>query len=202
MNRSHDLMSVTSSLTGPLFGILGVMVVFFIGFKAFSLGARGQAGAASGLVLMALVPAAFIFDPGVIESLSASVMGGGSGKGGNDTVPIVVGVVVIVVLMVIGVVLAIWDEPSNNKVQVEKRPPPPPPKKVAKGPPPLTRWNGSPILASGEERERVVALLRLAEEDDRFDVDELERRAECAYSARTRADLASLVVDLPPEVGE
>jgi hypothetical protein len=53
-------------------------------------------------------------------------------------------------------------------------------------------------LASDREREGVADRLRDGAAEGRLDTEELERRLGAAYSARTRAELAALVVDLPP----
>ena len=54
------------------------------------------------------------------------------------------------------------------------------------------------IRASDTERERAIAALREAAGEGRLDVSELDERIEAAYAARTRAELAALVEDLPP----
>ena len=66
------------------------------------------------------------------------------------------------------------------------------------------RWSGnaprardSHMRASQAERERVVDRLRAHAGEGRLDIDELEQRAEAAYSAKTRGELADLLTDLP-----
>ena len=53
------------------------------------------------------------------------------------------------------------------------------------------------VLASDTERERVAESLRTHAAAGRLDPDELEQRLGLALAARTRADLAPLVADLP-----
>lgn len=53
--------------------------------------------------------------------------------------------------------------------------------------------------ASDEDRERVAERLRRAAGDGRLTLDELDARLTEAFGARTYADLAPLVDDLPPE---
>lgn len=54
-----------------------------------------------------------------------------------------------------------------------------------------------PIRASEQERETVVDELRQHCAAGRLTADELADRARCAYAARTIAELAALVNDLP-----
>lgn len=54
---------------------------------------------------------------------------------------------------------------------------------------------------SDEEREQVAELLRRAAGDGRLTLEELDTRLTEAFDARTYADLAPLVDDLPPEEG-
>lgn len=54
---------------------------------------------------------------------------------------------------------------------------------------------------SDEDRERVAERLRRAAGDGRLTLDELDARLTDAFGARTYADLAPLVDDLPPEDG-
>jgi hypothetical protein len=54
---------------------------------------------------------------------------------------------------------------------------------------------------SDEDRERVAERLRRAAGDGRLTLDELDARLTDAFAARTYADLAPLVDDLPPEEG-
>jgi Domain of unknown function (DUF1707) len=51
--------------------------------------------------------------------------------------------------------------------------------------------------ASDAEREQVAETLRTHAAAGRLDPDELEQRLENAFAARTRADLAPLIADLP-----
>jgi hypothetical protein len=55
------------------------------------------------------------------------------------------------------------------------------------------------VRASDAEREATIARLRDAAGEGRLSLDELAERVEAADGARTRADLASLVRDLPAE---
>jgi hypothetical protein len=56
-----------------------------------------------------------------------------------------------------------------------------------------------PILASDNERESVVDVLRDAYTDGRLTLDEFEERTSAAYAARTWGDLRELTGDLPVE---
>ncbi|MDQ2810649.1 MAG: DUF1707 domain-containing protein [Actinomycetota bacterium] len=56
-----------------------------------------------------------------------------------------------------------------------------------------------PILASDNERESVVDVLRDAYTDGRLTLDEFEERTAAAYAARTWANLRELTGDLPLE---
>jgi hypothetical protein len=56
-----------------------------------------------------------------------------------------------------------------------------------------------PILASDNERESVVDVLRDAYTEGRLTLEEFEQRTEAAYAARTWADLRELTEDLPHE---
>lgn len=53
------------------------------------------------------------------------------------------------------------------------------------------------LRASDADREAVVSLLRTHATEGRLDADELDARIGSALRARTRADLAALVEDLP-----
>ena len=53
------------------------------------------------------------------------------------------------------------------------------------------------LLASDAERDRVAEALRTHAAAGRLDPEELEQRLALALAARTRADLAPLVADLP-----
>ena len=55
----------------------------------------------------------------------------------------------------------------------------------------------APLRASDVERERAVERLRLHAAEGRLDVEELEKRLQAAFAARTRDDLAALEHDLP-----
>jgi hypothetical protein len=55
------------------------------------------------------------------------------------------------------------------------------------------------ILASDQERESVVAVLRDAFTDGRLTLDEFEERTATAYAARTWAQLRELTTDLPAQ---
>jgi Domain of unknown function (DUF1707) len=57
-----------------------------------------------------------------------------------------------------------------------------------------------PTLRIGDaDRERVAERLRTAAGEGRLAADELEERLEAAFAARTEAELAPLVADLPGE---
>jgi hypothetical protein len=57
-----------------------------------------------------------------------------------------------------------------------------------------------PAIRIGDaDRERVAEQLRRAAGEGRLAPEELEERLEAAFAARTEADLAPLVADLPPE---
>src|SRR6187200_258606 len=53
------------------------------------------------------------------------------------------------------------------------------------------------LRASDEDRERTVERLRHAASEGRLTVEELEERLHSAYEARTQAELATLVADVP-----
>jgi hypothetical protein len=53
------------------------------------------------------------------------------------------------------------------------------------------------MRASDAEREAAVARLRRAAAEGRLTVEELDERSEQAYAARTQAELAALLADLP-----
>jgi hypothetical protein len=55
----------------------------------------------------------------------------------------------------------------------------------------------SDLLASDADRERIAEQLRAAAGEGRLTAEELEERLERALSARTEAELAPLVADLP-----
>ena len=55
----------------------------------------------------------------------------------------------------------------------------------------------TPILVSDAERERSIALLRLAVGEGRLTLEEFSERVGHAYAARTDQELASLAQDLP-----
>ena len=57
------------------------------------------------------------------------------------------------------------------------------------------------FLASHEDRDQVVELLRMAAGDGRLSADELDQRLERALSARTYGELAALTKDLPATPG-
>jgi hypothetical protein len=60
--------------------------------------------------------------------------------------------------------------------------------------------DASPALRIADtDRERVAERLRTAAGEGRLASEELEQRLEAAFAARTEADLAPLVADLPPE---
>jgi hypothetical protein len=55
------------------------------------------------------------------------------------------------------------------------------------------------VRVADADRERVAERLRLAAGEGRLAPEELEERLEAAFAARTRADLAPLVADLPAD---
>ena len=55
------------------------------------------------------------------------------------------------------------------------------------------------VRASDAEREKVATALRDHAGDGRLDPEELEKRLDLAYAARTRGDLVPLLADLPSE---
>jgi hypothetical protein len=55
------------------------------------------------------------------------------------------------------------------------------------------------VRASDAERERVAAALRDHAGEGRLDPEELDKRLDLAYAARTRGDLVPLLDDLPSE---
>ena len=57
------------------------------------------------------------------------------------------------------------------------------------------------FLASHEDRDQVVELLRMAAGDGRLSADELDQRLERALTARTYGELAALTRDLPATPG-
>jgi hypothetical protein len=67
----------------------------------------------------------------------------------------------------------------------------------ASGPVRAGRLPADDVRASDAERERVVGDLRAHAADGRLSVEELDERLERAYAARTRAELAALLTDLP-----
>jgi hypothetical protein len=56
---------------------------------------------------------------------------------------------------------------------------------------------GGELRASHEDRDQVVEVLRVAAGDGRLTAEELDERLEAALTARTYADLAVLIRDLP-----
>jgi len=65
----------------------------------------------------------------------------------------------------------------------------------------LTRLEPGDMRASDVERRRVVATLQAACVEGRLNLDEYGQRVEAALTARTRAQLEALLVDLPIETG-
>lgn len=59
------------------------------------------------------------------------------------------------------------------------------------------RIQSGDVRASDRERERVVSRLREHAGEGRLEMEELAERLDRAYAARTRAELATLTVDLP-----
>lgn len=59
----------------------------------------------------------------------------------------------------------------------------------------------TPILVSDAERERSIALLRVAVGEGRLTLEEFSERVGLAYAARTDRELASLARDLPGSTG-
>src|SRR5882757_7492063 len=65
----------------------------------------------------------------------------------------------------------------------------------------LARREPGDIRASDSERMRVVATLQAACVEGRLNLDEYGQRVDDALAARTRAQLDTLLVDLPAEIG-
>jgi hypothetical protein len=65
----------------------------------------------------------------------------------------------------------------------------------------LTRLEPGDMRASDVERRRVIATLQAACVEGRLNLDEYGQRVEAALTARTRAQLEALLVDLPAETG-
>lgn len=65
----------------------------------------------------------------------------------------------------------------------------------------LARLEPGDMRASDVERRRVVATLQAACVEGRLNLDEYGQRVETALAARTRAQLETLLVDLPAETG-
>lgn len=57
--------------------------------------------------------------------------------------------------------------------------------------------NETPVRASDAERDQAAGLLRTGYADGRLTRDELDERLAAGYAAKTRADLRSLIGDLP-----
>ncbi|WP_433219140.1 DUF1707 SHOCT-like domain-containing protein [Microtetraspora malaysiensis] len=64
-------------------------------------------------------------------------------------------------------------------------------------PTPMEPKDPKEMRASHEDRDRVADALRVAAGDGRLTMEELEERLEAAFAARTYADLAPLLGDLP-----
>lgn len=65
----------------------------------------------------------------------------------------------------------------------------------------MARLEPGDIRASDTERRRVIATLQAACVEGRLNLDEYGQRVENALTARTRAQLDALLVDLPAEMG-
>src|SRR5712692_2287882 len=65
----------------------------------------------------------------------------------------------------------------------------------------MARLEPGDIRASDTERRRVIATLQAACVEGRLNLDEYGQRVENALTARTRAQLDALLVDLPAETG-
>lgn len=77
-----DLPGVANNLASLLEKTGGVLLVVFVAYKAFGHIAQDQYGKALGLVVIALIPALFLFDPTGAEALirnTANAIAGGSG---------------------------------------------------------------------------------------------------------------------------
>ena len=77
-----DLTGVANNLATLLEKAGGVLLVVFVAYKALAHIAQDHYGKALGLVMIALVPALFLFAPQTAESLiknTASTIAGGSG---------------------------------------------------------------------------------------------------------------------------
>jgi hypothetical protein len=69
-----NLFSIGGSLVTRLGGLLGTVLILFIGAKALHHVAQDRFGLALGVALIALIPAAFLFDPtGMTSALKSAV---------------------------------------------------------------------------------------------------------------------------------
>jgi hypothetical protein len=79
---ARDLTGVANNLASLLEKIGGVLLVVFVAYKAFGHIAQDHYGKAVGLLVIALIPALFLFAPQTAESLiknTANAIAGGSG---------------------------------------------------------------------------------------------------------------------------
>jgi hypothetical protein len=77
-----DLTGVANNLASLLEKAGGAMLVVFVAFKAFGHIAQDHYGKALGVVMIALIPALFLFAPNTAEALiknTANAIGGGTG---------------------------------------------------------------------------------------------------------------------------
>lgn len=76
-----DLTGVATNLAAILEKVGGVLLIVFVAFKAFGHIAQDHYGKALGLVVIALIPALFLFDPAGAQSLikntANALVGGG-----------------------------------------------------------------------------------------------------------------------------
>lgn len=74
IHLAADLFTIGHNLTTRLAGLAGAILILFIGVKALGHIGNDRHGAAVGLILVALIPAWFIFDPTGAESALKSAV--------------------------------------------------------------------------------------------------------------------------------
>jgi hypothetical protein len=77
-----DLTGVATNLAALLEKVGGVLLIVFVAFKAFGHIAQDHYGKALGLVVIALIPALFLFDPTGAEALIKNTANAIAGTGG------------------------------------------------------------------------------------------------------------------------
>lgn len=69
-----DLFTISHTLVTRLGGLLGLILILFVGAKALAHIGNDRHGAAIGLILVAMIPAWFIFDPtGAANTLKSTI---------------------------------------------------------------------------------------------------------------------------------